>query len=109
MLSGQREGSVPGGKRDKKYVREPSDSTLSCTNLFKPWMIAAMEITEDTPMTMPSTVSAERTLDERSVSIAARKFSRACANVITAISQTSKPRSDPVATRAAPDKSQRKA
>jgi hypothetical protein len=40
-------------------------------------MIAAMEITEDTPMTMPSTVKAERTLDERSVSMAAKKFSRA--------------------------------
>jgi hypothetical protein len=40
-------------------------------------MIAAMEITEDTPMTMPSTVKAERTLEERSVSIAAKKFSRA--------------------------------
>jgi len=33
-----------------------------------------MEITEDTPMTMPSTVRAERTLDERSVSSAARKI-----------------------------------
>jgi len=35
-----------------------------------------MEITEETPMTMPSTVSAERTLEERSVSMAAKKFSR---------------------------------
>jgi len=40
-------------------------------------MIAAMEITEDTPMTMPSTVKAERILEERNVSIAAKKFSRA--------------------------------
>ncbi len=40
-------------------------------------MMAAMEMTEETPMTMPRTVKAERTLDERSVSMAARKFSRA--------------------------------
>jgi hypothetical protein len=40
-------------------------------------MIAAMEITEDTPMMIPSTVKAVRTFDERNVSIAARKFSRA--------------------------------
>jgi|GraSoiStandDraft_40_1057318.scaffolds.fasta_scaffold66407_2 hypothetical protein len=33
-------------------------------------MIDAMEITEDTPMTMPITVNAERTLLVRSVSIA---------------------------------------
>jgi len=36
-------------------------------------MIAAMEITEETPMTMPSTVSAERTLEEQ-VSMAERNF-----------------------------------
>ena len=48
-------------------------------------MIAAMEITEETPMTIPSTVNADRTLDERSVSMAARKFSRACSTVIRAI------------------------
>ena len=40
-------------------------------------MIAAIEITEETPITMPRTVKAERTLEERSVSIAAKKFSRA--------------------------------
>jgi len=39
-------------------------------------MIAAIEITDDTPMTMPSTVRADRTLEERNVSMAARKFSR---------------------------------
>src|SRR6202158_1832063 len=72
-------------------------------------MIAAMEITEDTPMTMPSTVRAERTFEERRVPIAARKFSRACAGVITAISQTSRLRSDPAETRAMQDKFQRKA
>ena len=43
-------------------------------------MMAAIEITEETPMTMPSTVSAERTLDDRSVSIAARKFSQIVKN-----------------------------
>src|SRR5260370_1113919 len=70
-------------------------------------MIAAMEITEDTPMTMPSTVKAERTLDERSVSSAARKFSRVCASVIIAISQTSTPRSGPAVMRAMPDRSRK--
>src|SRR5438034_10076663 len=53
-------------------------------------MIAAMEITDDTPMTIPSTVSAERTLDERSVSMAARKFSLACASVMIVIRRTSR-------------------
>src|SRR5437879_7878509 len=67
-------------------------------------MMAAMEITEDTPMTMPSTVKAERTLDERSVSSAARKFSRVCASVMIAISRTSTPQSGRVATHAPPDK-----
>jgi hypothetical protein len=38
-------------------------------------MMAAMEMTEETPMTIPSTVSAERTLDECSVCMAAAKFS----------------------------------
>src|SRR2546430_4931478 len=53
-------------------------------------MIAAMEITDETPMTMPNTVRAERTLDERSVSMAAKKFSRACASVMIVISRTSR-------------------
>src|SRR5437667_8089349 len=67
-------------------------------------MIAAMEITEDTPMTMPNTVKAERTLDDRSVSMAARKFSRACAGVIMVISQTSRLQLDPAAMRAPLDR-----
>src|SRR6266550_374978 len=66
-------------------------------------MMAAMEITEDTPMTIPSTVKAERTLDERNVSSAANRFSRVCARVIMAISRTSKPQSGPAVTRAMPD------
>src|SRR5258708_17480128 len=47
--------------------------------------MAAMEMTEDTPITMPMTVRNERTFAERSVSMAARKFSRACDVVIMAI------------------------
>ncbi len=88
MRSGQRVGSVPGGNREMKYVREPRDSTLSCTNLFRPPMIAAMEITDDTPITIPTTVSTERTLLLRSVSRAESRFSRAWESVITAITQT---------------------
>src|SRR6516225_6915116 len=95
MLSGQCAGSLPGGKRETKYLREPSDSTLSCTNLFSPEMIAAMEITDETPMTMPITVSAERTLDERSASRAEKKFSRAWCKVMIAIIQTSWRSPDP--------------
>src|SRR3979490_3238985 len=85
ILSGQCAGSEPGGKRDRKYVREPNDSTRSCTNLFKPWMMAATEITDATPITIPVTVNAERTLRERNVSIATRKFSRACDKDMMAI------------------------
>ncbi len=48
-------------------------------------MIAAIEMTDETPMMMPSTVSAERTFAERSVASAARKFSRACDAVMMAI------------------------
>jgi len=47
--------------------------------------MAAIEITEETPMMMPSTVKADRTFDERSVARAARKFSRACDAVMMAI------------------------
>src|SRR6266850_7049461 len=85
MRSGQWAGSVPGGKRVRKYVREPRDWTLSATNLLSPPIMAAMEMTEDTPITMPMTVRNERTFAERSVSMAARKFSRACDVVIMAI------------------------
>src|SRR5882724_8178183 len=70
-------------------------------------MMAAMEITEDTPMTMPSTVNAERTLEERRVSSAARKFSRVCARLMMAISRTSTPQSGPAVTRAMPDRSRK--
>ena len=52
-------------------------------------MIAAIEMTDETPMMIPSTVSAERTFAERSVARAARKFSRACDAVMIAITQTS--------------------
>src|SRR5882762_9914975 len=85
MRSGQWAGSVPGGKRVTKYVREPRDCTLSATNLLSPPIMAAMEMTDDTPITMPMTVRNERTFAERSVSMAARKFSRACDVVIMAI------------------------
>src|SRR6476660_6624292 len=107
MRSGRWEGSEPAGKRVKKYVREPNDSTLSWTNLLSPPMIDAIEITEETPMTMPSTVKADRTFDERNVCMAARKFSLACATVIMAISRTSTPRQDRAGKRGAPDKFQR--
>src|SRR6266568_1441379 len=70
-------------------------------------MIAAIEITEETPMTMPSTVKAERTFDERSVSMAAKKFSRVCASVMIAISQTSGPQPGPVVMRASRDRSRK--
>jgi len=52
-------------------------------------------------------VNAERTLDDRSVSIAARKFSRACASVMSAISQTSRLQPDPVARHETPDRFRR--
>src|SRR5215470_13343361 len=94
MPSGHREGAVPGGKRERKYVREPKDSTLFCTNLFSPWMMAAIEITEETPMTIPRIVSAERTFAERRVPTAAKKFSRAWDAVMMAISPTSRQRWD---------------
>ena len=48
-------------------------------------MIAAIEITEETPMTIPSTVKPDRTFAERKVASAARKFSRACDEVMMAI------------------------
>ena len=37
-------------------------------------MIAAMEITDETPMMMPSTVRAERTLEERSVAMSGEEI-----------------------------------
>src|SRR5579863_3830377 len=104
MLCGHRDGSEPGGNRETKYVREPRDSTLSCTNLFRPWMMLAIEITEDTPITMPRTVSTDRTFDDRRVSRAARQFSRACEAVMIAISQPSLRRRDPTATRGLRDR-----
>src|SRR5205085_9517265 len=104
---GQRDGSVPGGNRERKYIREPSDSTRCCTNRFKPWIIAAIEITEETPITIPMTVNAERAFAERSVSKAARKFSRTCGVVRTAIIQTSGRQWDPVETREMPDRFRR--
>src|SRR5256885_13117066 len=70
-------------------------------------MIAAMEITDETPMTMPNTVKAERTLDERSVPMAAKKFSRACASVMIVISRTSRQRLGRAATLAPLDKFQK--
>src|SRR6266403_1061056 len=66
-----------------------------------------IRIAEETPITIPSTVNAERTLDERSVSMAAKKFSRACASVIIAISQTSKRQRGPAVKRAPPDRSRK--
>src|SRR2546423_12811988 len=69
--------------------------------------MAAMEITEDTPITMPVIVNAERTLLERSAVIAARKFSRAWEGVMIAITQTSRRRWDLHVTRALQDRSQK--
>jgi len=43
--------------------------------LLRPSMMAATEITDVTPMTMPRTVRAERALRERRVSSATEKFS----------------------------------
>src|SRR5215472_19004074 len=107
MLSGHRLGSVPGGNREMKYVREPRDSTLSWTNLFRPPMMAAMEITDDTPMIMPITVSPERTLLLRRVSIADKKYSRAWEGVIMVIIPTSWRSPDRAAKRAVPDRSRK--
>src|SRR5258708_36883827 len=76
MRSGQWAGSVPGGKRVRKYVREPRDCTLSATNLLSPPIMAAMEMTEDQPTTMPMTVRNQSTFPDRSASMAAKKFSR---------------------------------
>src|SRR5215472_7661306 len=49
-------------------------------------MMAAMEMTDDTPMMIPTTVNAERTFDDRSASSAEKRFSRAWEGVITAMS-----------------------
>src|SRR4029077_1530068 len=66
-----------------------------------------MEITEETPMMIPKTVRPERTLAERRVASAARKFSRAWEEVMIAISRTSRPRSDQDWQRASPDRFQK--
>ena len=52
-------------------------------------MIAAIEITDDTPITMPRIVSADRTFDDRNMSSAAIKFSRACECTIAIYSDLS--------------------
>src|SRR5437763_10117419 len=108
MYSGQREGSVPGGKREMKYVREPRDSTRSCTNLFKPEMMAATDITEATPMTMPRIVSAERVLRAAKVCMARKKFSLACCIDIRKVIRPSTRRWDQAARRAPRDRCRRK-
>src|SRR5712692_9323630 len=56
--------------------REPIDVMRPLMWLFNPSMIAATEITDVTPITMPSTVSADRALRVRSVSSATERFSR---------------------------------
>src|SRR5437867_4096389 len=71
-------------------------------------MMLAIEITDETPMMIPSTVRAERIFDDRRVSSAAKKFSRACDRVMIAISQTSKRQWDRAVTHEPPDRSQRK-
>src|ERR1700693_3514413 len=81
ILRGRRFGSWPAGRRLTKKVREPSDSTLLCTNWFSPPMMAATVITEVTPITIPRMVSADRTLCERKVSMATSRFSTASARV----------------------------
>src|SRR5882672_7067674 len=83
ILSGKRFGSVPGGIRVTKNVREPNETTLFCTNRFSPSMIDATEITDVTPITIPRMVSAERTLCERSVSNATNRFSMASCRVMS--------------------------
>src|SRR5882762_2362264 len=56
--------------------REPIEVIRPLICRFKPSMIAATEITDVTPITMPSTVSADRALRPRSVSSATERFSR---------------------------------
>src|SRR5882724_6305115 len=56
--------------------REPIEVILPLIFRFLPSMIAATEITDVTPITMPSTVSADRALRVRSVSSATERFSR---------------------------------
>src|SRR5512142_1580199 len=71
-------------------------------------MMLAIEITDETPMMIPSTVSAERIFDDRKVARAAKKFSRACDGVMIAISQTSKRQWDQAVTHVPPERFQRK-
>src|SRR5205807_1806320 len=66
-----------------------------------------MEMTEETPMMIPKTVRPERTLAERRVASAARKFSRAWEEVMIAISRTSRPQSDQDWRHASPDRFQK--
>src|ERR1035438_7441758 len=56
--------------------REPTAAMRPLMKPFKPSMIAATEMTEVTPITMPNTVSADRALRERNVSSATPKFSK---------------------------------
>src|SRR5689334_18473627 len=90
---------IPAGANAFRPARRigarPSECTWSRTNLLRPWIMAASEMSDDTPMMMPSTVRAERALEERSVAKAARKFSRAWEEVMIAITQTSGRRWDP--------------
>ena len=54
-------------------------------NLYQPHRMRIDEITDETPITIPRTVSADLTFDDRSMSSAAIRFSRACDGCMNAI------------------------
>src|SRR5207247_3066806 len=76
IFCGGRMGLVPKGILAMIRRREPIEVMRPLMCRFKPSMIAATAITDVTPITMPSTVSADRALRVRSVSSATERFSK---------------------------------
>src|SRR5436305_10112970 len=75
-LCGKRPRPVkPGGMRLIKNDRDPKLLIRDRIRALSPSIMAATQITLVTPMMIPRIVNAERTLRERSVSIATARFS----------------------------------
>ena len=66
---------MPGSNFEMMIERVPNDSTAFFTASSMPLMMEAIAITVQTPMTTPTTVSAERSLLARSVPNAIIRFS----------------------------------
>ena len=66
------------GMRDTQMTLEPSESTQAVTRAFTPLIMEEMVMTVVTPMTIPSTVSPERSLLVLNVSRAIFTDSRVC-------------------------------